>query len=121
MKGSHSMMERGLQELKFVDFRRRGNAFECTTVSVIKKICDTNLHALLDCSLSAVERLNQCMIYPIEVKDSRYLTEKVSTKAAKEMFEHALKIESEYKQLINDKQEGRTKLSLLKLSLHSCC
>ncbi|GIY48544.1 disks large homolog 5 [Caerostris darwini] len=114
MKGSHSMMERGLQELKFVDFRRRGNAFECTTVSVIKKICDTNLHALLDCSLSAVERLNQCMIYPIviflkykstkqirEVKDSRYLTEKVSTKAAKEMFEHALKIESEYKQLIN--------------------
>ncbi|GFR00558.1 putative discs large log 5a [Trichonephila clavata] len=36
-----------------------------------------------------------------EVKDSRYLIEKVTTKAAKEMFEHALKIESEYKQLIN--------------------
>lgn len=35
------------------------------------------------------------------MKDSRYLTEKVTTKAAKEMFEHALKIESEYKQLIN--------------------
>ena len=38
-----------------------------------------------------------------EVKDSRYLQEKVTTKAAKEMFEHALKIESEYKQLINGK------------------
>ncbi|KAF8796408.1 Disks large like protein [Argiope bruennichi] len=114
MKGSLSMMERGLQELKFVDFRRRGNHFECTTVSAIKQLCDKNCHALLDCSLSAVERLNQCMIYPIviflkykstkqirEVKDSRYLTEKVTTKAAKEMFEHALKIESEYKQLIN--------------------
>ncbi|XP_054712748.1 LOW QUALITY PROTEIN: disks large homolog 5-like [Uloborus diversus] len=114
MKGSLSMMERGLQELKFVDFRRRGNHFECTTVTAIKQLCDKNCHALLDCSLSAVERLNQCMIYPIviflkykstkqirEVKDSRYLTEKVTTKAAKEMFEHALKIESEYKQLIN--------------------
>ncbi|KAG8193583.1 hypothetical protein JTE90_000220 [Oedothorax gibbosus] len=114
MKGSLSMMERGLQELKFVDFRRRGNHFECTTVAAIKQLCDKNCHALLDCSLSAVERLNQCMIYPIviflkykstkqirEVKDSRYLQEKVTTKAAKEMFEHALKIESEYKQLIN--------------------
>ncbi|GBN69421.1 Disks large 5, partial [Araneus ventricosus] len=40
MKGSLSMMERGLQELKFVDFRRRGNHFECTTVSAIKQLCD---------------------------------------------------------------------------------
>lgn len=36
-----------------------------------------------------------------EVKDSTYLTEKLTTKAAKEMYEHALKIESEYKHLIN--------------------
>lgn len=34
------MMERGLQELKFVDFRRRGNHFECTTVAAIKQLCD---------------------------------------------------------------------------------
>lgn len=40
MKGSLSMMERGLQELKFVDFRRRGNHFECTTVTTIKQLCD---------------------------------------------------------------------------------
>lgn len=40
MKGSLSMMERGLQELKFVDFRRRGNHFESTTVTAIKQLCD---------------------------------------------------------------------------------
>lgn len=40
MKGSLSMMERGLQELKFVDFRRRGNHFESTTVTAIKQFCD---------------------------------------------------------------------------------
>lgn len=33
-------MERGLQELKFVDFRRRGNHFESTTVTAIKQLCD---------------------------------------------------------------------------------
>ncbi|GBM68915.1 Disks large 5, partial [Araneus ventricosus] len=101
-----------------------------TTVSAIKQLCDKNCHALLDCSLSAVERLNQCMIYPIviflkykstkqirEVKDSRYLTEKVTTKAAKEMFEHALKIESEYKQLINGKRALRVMWLLSVLSI----
>lgn len=44
MKGSLSMMERGLQELKFVDFRRRGNHFECTTVAAIKQLCDKVSH-----------------------------------------------------------------------------
>lgn len=61
-----------------------------------------------------IERLKKCQIYPIvifikfkstkqirEVKDCRYLTEKMTTKAAKEMFEHSVKIESEYKHLIN--------------------
>lgn len=36
-----------------------------------------------------------------EIKDHRYPNEKLTTKAAKEMYEHSLKIESEYKHLIN--------------------
>lgn len=114
MRGSQQMMEKSLQELKLIDYRKRGNHFECTTVSAVKEICDKNCHAILDVSLSAVECLQRCQIYPIviflkfrsvkqirEVKDPRYLTEKISTKAAKEMYEHTLKIESEYKHIIN--------------------
>ena len=64
-------------------------------------------------SLSAVERLQSLGIYPLvflikfkspkqirEVKDTR-LTEKLSAKVAKEVFEHGGKIEAEFKPLIS--------------------
>lgn len=73
-----------------------------------------NSHCILDVNLQAVERLHKHQIYPIvllmkfkstkqikEVKDARYATDKVSAKAAKEMYEHALKLESEYRHYIS--------------------
>lgn len=36
-----------------------------------------------------------------EVKDPRLFNEKISTKAAKEMYEHSLRLENEYKHLIS--------------------
>lgn len=66
--------------------------------------------------MASIERLHRHQIYPIvllikfkdrtqikEVKDSRYPSDKISTKAAKEMFEQALKIEAEYKHYISGK------------------
>ncbi|XP_022665423.1 disks large homolog 5-like isoform X5 [Varroa destructor] len=121
MRGTPHLMEKGVSELKILDFQRRGSHFECTTISAIKAICEQS-HAFLDVSLSLdviIERLKKCQIYPIvifikfkstkqirEVKDCRYLTEKMTTKAAKEMFEHSVKIESEYKHLINGVIQG---------------
>ncbi|OQR78368.1 disks large5-like, partial [Tropilaelaps mercedesae] len=121
MRGTPQLMEKGVSELKILDFQRRGSHFECTTISAIKAICEQS-HAFLDVSLSLdviIERLKKCQIYPIvifikfkstkqirEVKDCRYLTEKMTTKAAKEMFEHSMKIESEYKHLINGVIQG---------------
>lgn len=76
-----------------------------------------NIHCILDVSMVSIERLHRHQIYPIvlllkfkdrtqikEVKDSRYMSDKISTKAAKEMFEQALKIEAEYKQFISGKR-----------------
>nr|CAD7452581.1 unnamed protein product [Timema tahoe] len=170
MHCSQAVMEKGLAENNFVDFRKKGCNFECTTVNAVKEICDKavnwpqncgafefarshskinssltacagcNLisleafhvcidfrhsthecrrvlqmsHCILDISLSSVERLHRHQIYPIvllikfkstkqikEVKDTRYPMEKVSAKAAKEMYEHALKLEAEYKHHIS--------------------
>lgn len=71
-------------------------------------------HCILDISLSSVERLHRHNLYPIillikfkstkqikEVKDTRCSMDKVSAKAAKEMYEHALKLETEYRHLIS--------------------
>ncbi|XP_071442600.1 disks large homolog 5 isoform X2 [Hetaerina americana] len=113
---SVSTVEIGMAEGLFVDYRRRGPShLEVTTVSAVKEICDKNSHCVLDVSVSSVERLHRHRIYPIvllvkfkstkqirEVKDTRcFPTEKVSAKAAKEMYEHSLKLETEYKHLIS--------------------
>ncbi|XP_055915942.1 disks large homolog 5 isoform X1 [Eupeodes corollae] len=115
MDCSQEAMEEGLQENIFVDYRRRGNKFECTTVESINNSCKNDRrHCILDISISAVERLQRLQIYPIvlllrfksakqirEIKDPRYGTDKISAKAAKEMYERALKLESDYKQYIS--------------------
>ncbi|KAL9925375.1 MAGUK family member discs large 5 isoform 1-T3 [Glossina fuscipes fuscipes] len=113
MDCSQEAMEEGLQKNIFVDYRRRGNKFECTTIETINNTCKNDRrHCILDISISAVERLQRLQIYPIvlllrfksakqirEIRD--FGTEKISAKAAKEMYERALKLESDYKQYIS--------------------
>lgn len=68
---------------------------------------------MLDISVSSVEKLHRHQIFPIvllikfkstkqikEVKDTRYPLDKLSGKAAKEMYEHGLKLEAEYRHQI---------------------
>lgn len=69
-----------------------------------------NRHCLLDVGISAVERLKRIQIYPIVLllrfKSARQIKEikdKMSEKAAKEMYEHALKLESDYRQYFSGK------------------
>lgn len=63
-----------------------------------------------------MDRLKRIQIYPIvlllrfksakqikEIKESRDCNDKSSGKAAKEMYEHALKLESDYRQYISGK------------------
>lgn len=84
----------------------------CNTLNIILQ----NRHCILDVCISAVERLHRQNIFPIvlllrfksakqikEIKDSRYSVDKISAKAAKEMYEHALKLEVDYRQLISGK------------------
>ncbi|XP_050455027.1 disks large homolog 5 isoform X4 [Cataglyphis hispanica] len=114
MHCSQSTLEQGLRDSLYIDYRKKGSYFECTTVQAVKDICEKNTHCILDVSMASIERLHRHQIYPIvllikfkdrtqikEVKDSRYPSDKISTKAAKEMFEQALKIEAEYKHYIS--------------------
>ncbi|XP_043477126.1 disks large homolog 5 isoform X2 [Leptopilina heterotoma] len=114
MHCSQATLEQGLRDSLYVDYRKKGSYFECTTVQAVKDICEKNSHCLLDISIASIERLHRHQIYPIvllikfkstkqikEVKDSRYPGEKVSAKAAKEMYEQALKSEAEYRFFIS--------------------
>ncbi|XP_058826246.1 disks large homolog 5 [Topomyia yanbarensis] len=105
-------MENGIQNNTIADYRRRGSMFEYTTMQTILE--NKQHHCILDICISAVERLQRNQIYPIvlllrfksakqikEIKDSRFSSDKISAKAAKEMYEHALKLESDYRQYIS--------------------
>ncbi|EFN86554.1 Disks large-like protein 5 [Harpegnathos saltator] len=114
MHCSQATLEQGLRDSLYVDYRKKGSYFECTTVQAVKDICEKNTHCILDVSIASIDRLHRHQIYPIvllikfkdraqikEVKDSRYPSDKISTKAAKEMYEQALKMEAEYKHYIS--------------------
>lgn len=115
MNCSEETLEKNLNNNIFVDYRRRGSLFECTTVQAIKEVKDKKRHCCLDISITSIERLHRIQIYPIvlllrfrsakqikEVKDSRYsTTDKISAKAAKEMYEHSVKLENDYGHLIS--------------------
>ncbi|XP_058454289.1 disks large homolog 5 isoform X2 [Malaya genurostris] len=105
-------MENGIQSNTIADYRRKGSIFEYTTIQTILE--NKQHHCILDICISAVERLQRNQIYPIvlllrfksskqikEIKDSRFSSDKISAKAAKELYEHALKLESDYRQYIS--------------------
>ena len=111
-----SYMESQLQLNNFVDYRRKGAHYECITINAVQNVGEKQLHGLLDVSLAAVTRLHQRRCYPIvvllkfkslkhvrEVKDTRLPSDKGTAKAVKEMYEHVIKIETEYRQLISGK------------------
>jgi len=121
-----SALEKGVLDNMFVDFRRRGSHYEVTTVSSVKDVCDRRQHCVLDIHVGSVERLHQNQIYPIvllikfksvkqikKVKDPRYHAEKITQKDAKNIYEHTLKLEGEYKHLLSDTVPAGANLMLI--------
>lgn len=110
-------VEKMIKSNMIIDYRRHGNTFEVTPLRAIKEIGESNLHCVLDISLSGVERLQRLNILPIvlllkfksaklikEIKDPRYTSDKITAKAAKEMYEHSMNIFSDYKHMITGMQ-----------------
>ncbi|XP_047992200.1 disks large homolog 5 isoform X2 [Leguminivora glycinivorella] len=94
--------------------RRDSTHFDCIPLQAIKELAEKGMHCILDISVATIEKLHKQQMYPIvllikfksckqikEVKDTRYSADKVSAKAAKEMYEHGLKIENEYRSYIS--------------------
>ncbi|XP_053610257.1 disks large homolog 5 [Plodia interpunctella] len=94
--------------------RAHSGYLDCIPLQAIQELAHKNIHCILDISVATIEKLHKQQVYPIvlfikfksfkqikEMKDPSYPTEKVSAKAAKEMYEHGLKIENEYRSYIS--------------------
>ncbi|XP_066137661.1 disks large homolog 5 isoform X5 [Euwallacea fornicatus] len=110
---SQAQLDRELEDDLIIEYRRRGSCFECITAQAVKGIANAQIHCMMDCSIASVQRLRRLQINPMvllikfkstkqikEVKDARYSLDKLSGKAAKEMFEHGHKLEAEYRHLV---------------------
>lgn len=86
---------------------------DCIPLHAIRELAEKGIHCILDISVATIEKLHKQQIYPIvlfikfksfkqikEVKDTRH-ADKVTAKAAKEMYEHGLKVENEYRSYIS--------------------
>ncbi|XP_021957965.1 disks large homolog 5 isoform X3 [Folsomia candida] len=118
-----------MNENKIVDYKRKGSHYECVTMTAIHEVRSKKLYCIMDISTSGVERLLQSQMYPIvllikfknpkqirEIKDlsiKDLRCDKISQKAAKELYEHSLKVENEYKHVITACVPGGTNISYL--------
>ena len=130
MNSDLKTVEKGVTDNIFIDFKRRSSHFECTTLRSVRDIISNNQHSFLDVSISAVEKLQQNQIYPIvllikfkSVKQLKevnfwdphmgYQKEQPNMKDAKNMHEHSLKLEQDYKHLISNIVTAGSNLMLL--------
>jgi len=124
MQYSGPLVEHGLADNVFVDYKRKGTHYECVTMAAIKEISSKKLYCILDVSTAGIERLQRAQMYPIvllvkfknakqirEIKDLR--CDKISAKEAKEFYDHSLKVDEEYKHLITAYVPGGTNISYL--------
>ncbi|KAJ2940371.1 hypothetical protein O0L34_g48 [Tuta absoluta] len=112
VSGAHAALERGTHVEPRV--RRDSTHLDCIPLHAVTELAEKGIHCILDISVATIEKLHKQQIYPIvlfikfksfkqikEVKVTRYPADKVTAKAAKEMYEHGLKVENEYRHYIS--------------------
>lgn len=109
MQASVQVMEQGLADGTYIDYWMEEDHFVCIRVTSICESSDKGRHCLLSVSPASIERLHRQHIYPIvvfarhksgkqlrELRDPQFLPEKLSAKAAKDVFDKFQKIEKDY-------------------------
>ncbi|XP_070544146.1 disks large homolog 5-like isoform X2 [Ptychodera flava] len=119
VRASPQSIEKSILDCLIIDKKRRRSHYEIITVAAIKEVSNKNCHCILDVCPTAVERLHRVHLFPIviflkhksakqikEQKDPRFLTEKITMKQAKEMFDIATRMETEFKHLFTAIVQG---------------
>ncbi|XP_032232353.1 disks large homolog 5 isoform X2 [Nematostella vectensis] len=119
MNLSEEKIEKKVAEGKLVDYTWKAGQLHCLTLSAIKNVTDK--HLLLTVSPHAVERLHALQVYPIvlyvkfksfrqikDLRDSKYIPEKMTSRNAKDLHESSLRLERDFKHLFNASVHGNS-------------
>lgn len=118
MNSDLKTVEKAVVDNIFIDFKGQNSHYDCTTLRSVIETINKSQHGILDVTAKAVTKLQQNQIYPIvlmikfrSVKQLKEVgawdgkagcEENRQTKDAKNMYEHALKLEQDYKHIISE-------------------
>uniref|UniRef100_A0A8C7ZRT0 Discs, largehomolog 1 n=1 Tax=Oryzias sinensis TaxID=183150 RepID=A0A8C7ZRT0_9TELE len=100
---SRELMEREIQEHKFIEAGQYNNHLYGTSIQSVKEVAEKGKHCILDVSGNAIKRLQMAGIYPIailikpcSVENILEMNKRLSEEQARKAFDRAVKLEQEF-------------------------
>ncbi|XP_035996751.1 disks large homolog 4 isoform X5 [Fundulus heteroclitus] len=100
---SRELMEREIQEHKFIEAGQYNNHLYGTSIQSVKEVADKGKHCILDVSANAIKRLQMAGLYPIailirprNVDNILEMNKRLTEEQARKAFDRGLKLEQEF-------------------------
>ncbi|XP_013873220.1 disks large homolog 1 isoform X2 [Austrofundulus limnaeus] len=100
---SRELMEREIQEHKFIEAGQYNNHLYGTSIQSVKEVADKGKHCILDVSGNAIKRLQMAGLHPIailirphSVDNILEMIKRLTEEQARKTFDRAVKLEQEF-------------------------
>ncbi|XP_061594642.1 disks large homolog 1-like isoform X3 [Cololabis saira] len=100
---SRELMEREIQEHKFIEAGQYNNHLYGTSIQSVKEVADKGKHCILDVSGNAIKRLQMAGLHPIailirpcNVENILEMNKRFTEEQARKNFDRAVKLEQEF-------------------------
>ncbi|KAM6921275.1 disks large homolog 4-like isoform 2-T2 [Xenentodon cancila] len=100
---SRELMEREIQEHKFIEAGQYNNHLYGTSIQSVKEVADKGKHCILDVSGNAIKRLQMAGLHPIailirpcNVENILEMNKRFTEEQARKTFDRAVKLEQEF-------------------------
>ncbi|XP_023195697.1 disks large homolog 4-like isoform X4 [Xiphophorus maculatus] len=100
---SRELMEREIQEHKFIEAGQYNNHLYGTSIQSVREVADKGKHCILDVSGNAIKRLQMAGLYPIaillrprNVDNILEMNKRLTEEQARKAFDRGIKLEQEF-------------------------
>ncbi|XP_068175161.1 disks large homolog 4-like isoform X2 [Antennarius striatus] len=112
---SRELMEREIQEHKFIEAGQYNNHLYGTSIQSVKEVADKGKHCILDVSGNAIKRLQMAGLHPIaifirprNVDNILEMNKRFTEEQARKTFDRAVKLEQEFTEYFTAIVHGST-------------
>uniref|UniRef100_A0A672J7Q2 Discs large homolog 1-like protein n=1 Tax=Salarias fasciatus TaxID=181472 RepID=A0A672J7Q2_SALFA len=112
---SRELMEREIQEHKFIEAGQYNNHLYGTSIQSVREVADKGKHCILDVSGNAIKRLQMAGLHPIailirprNVDNILEMNKRFTEEQARKTFDRAVKLEQEFTEYFTGIVQGST-------------